>query len=128
MKAFKKTINSKEIYLKYISILNGLLQLSGKELEVLSLLLEIEMTKAPILGKKQDLLSTDNRRALMEKTGINKNNLSKYISILKDKRIILKDNNGHYINAIYIPDIIEGKSEMLFILNIEENDKILENK
>lgn len=122
MKAFKKTIKNKDIYKEYVNILNGLLQLSGKEMEILSLLLEIEMNNIHILGKKQDLLSTDNRRALMENTGINKNNLSMYIKVLKDKGIILEDDNGHYVNKMFIPDIEEDKSETIFILNLKENE------
>ena len=129
MKAFKKTIKNKDIYKEYVNILNGLLQLSGKEMEVLSLLLEIEMTRPPILGKKQDILSTDNRRALMDATGINKNNLSMYIKVLKDKGIIREDNNGHYINTMFIPDIKDNVSETVFILNLEKDEiKILEKK
>jgi DNA-binding transcriptional ArsR family regulator len=122
MKTFTKIIKSKDIYKEYIGILNGKLQLSGKEMEVLSLLLEIEMTKLPILGKKQDLLSTDNRRALMDETGITKTNLSKYLSELKDRGIIKKDEEGHYINKMFIPDIEENKSETIFILNLKENE------
>ena len=122
MKAFKKTIKNKNIYKEYVNILNGLLGLSGKEMEVLSLLLEIEMTRPPILGKKQDLLSTDNRRALMDKTSINKNNLSMYIKVLKDKGIILKDDNGHYINTMFIHDVKDNVQETIFILNLKEDE------
>lgn len=122
MKAFKKTIKNKDVYKEYVKILNGLLQLSGKECELLSLLLEIEFTKPTVLGKKSDLLSTDNRKVLMEETGINKNNLSKYISILKDKNIIINDNNGHYINSMFMPDIKDNESETIFILNLKENE------
>ena len=120
MKAFKKTIKDKDIYKEYVNILNGLLGLSGKEMEVLSLLLEIELSKPTILGKKQDILSTDNRRALMDKTGINKNNLSMYIKVFKDKGIILKDEEGHYINKMFIPDTKDNVSETIFILNLKE--------
>ncbi len=119
MKLFRKTIKDKNIYKEYINIINGLLQLSGKECEVLYILLEIEATRPVILGKKQDLLSTDNRRALMEQTGINKNNLSKYLSVLKDKRILLKDDSGHYINTMYVPKITDKVSETTFVLNLE---------
>jgi hypothetical protein len=131
MKVFKKTIKSNHIYREYVNVLNGLLQLSGKECELLSLLLEIEFTKPTILGKKSDLLSTDNRKALMEQTGVNKNNLSKYINILKHKRVILSDDNGHYINGMFMPkidkDILDDGtkkevSETMFILNLEDNE------
>jgi len=120
MKAYRKTVNKSQVYKEYINILNGLLKLSGKEMEVLSLLLEIEATKPPILGSKPDLLCTDNRRALMDKTNINKNNLSKYLSVLKERSIILRDDNGNYINPLFVPDIIGNISETVFVLDIEE--------
>lgn len=120
MKAYRKRINKQDIYKEYVNILNGLLQLSGKEREVLSLLLELEATKPPILGTKQDLLSTDNRRAIMDKTNINKNNLSKYISVLKGRSILLKDDNGNYVNPLFVPDVVGNMSETVFVLEINE--------
>lgn len=119
MKAYKKKIKNKDLYKEHINILNGLLKLTGKEAEVFSILLQISMEQKPMFGKKQDILSTDNRRIIMGETNINKNNLSKYISVLKDKNILLEDDGGHYINQMFIPDINNNTSETLFILNID---------
>ena len=121
MKAYKKKVKKDNLYKEYVTILNGLIQLSGKELEVFSLLLQIYIEQKPLLGRKQDILSTDNRRLIMAETNINKNNLSKYIAVLKLKGLILQDDNGHYINNMFIPDIDKNILETLFILEI--NDK-----
>lgn len=119
MKAYRKKVKSKDLYKEHINILNGLLKLTGKEAEVFSVLLQISMEQKPMFGKKQDILSTDNRRIIMEETNINKNNLSMYISVLKSKGILLEDEKGHYINSMFVPDINNNMSETLFILNID---------
>jgi|SRR6056297_1704150 len=123
MKAYKKNIKGKDLYREHINILNGLLKLTGKEAEVFSILLQISIEQKPMFGKKQDVLSTDNRRLVMGQTNINKNNLSKYISVLKSKNILLKDNGGYYINQMFIPDVNNNASETLFILNIDNENR-----
>jgi len=123
MKAYKKKIKSNNLYKEFANIVNGLIQLSGKELDVFAILLQIQLEQKPLLGKKQDILSTDNRRLIMEETHINKNNLSKYISVLKSKGLIMQDENGHYINTMFTPDINNNILETLFILEIEDESK-----
>ena len=107
------------MYQQFLVLINYLLGLTDRELEVLALLMQIQMEQKLILNKPNDILSTDNRRLIMKETLLNKNNLSKYVIKMKDLGIILKDENGHYINSMFVPDIKDDTAEIMFILNIE---------
>ena len=87
-----------------------------------SLLIQLELEQQPVLGTKMDILSTTNRKAIMTETLINKNNLSKYISILKSKGLINKDKDGYFVNKMFIPEVDKNTIETLFVLEIEQTE------
>lgn len=122
MKAYRKKIKKKNLYRHFLALTNSLLQLTDRELDVLALLLQIQEEQPKFLNKSKDILSTDNRRLIMSETRVNKNNLSKYVKNMKDKGIILKDENGHYINGMFIPDLKNGLAEILFVLELEREE------
>jgi len=120
---YRKKISKKNLYKEFVRVLNGLLQLSDREAEVLQLLMDIDAHWHPVLETDlKNILSTDNRRALMKETRINKNNLTKYLNILKDKGILVGDKEtGYYINPIFMPKETSGIVEIVFILDLENN-------
>lgn len=123
MKAYRKKIKRKHLYIEHLNILNSMLGLTSKELEVLSLLYKIAIEQKSAFGTKIDILSTDNRKAIMHETRINKNNLSKYVATLKDRGVVMEDKDGHYINSMFLPEATEGTLETLFILEIEQDER-----
>ena len=123
MKAYRKKVKQKHLYMEHLNILNGMLGLTTKELEVMSLLLKIAIEQKSAFGTKVDILSTDNRKAIMHETRINKNNLSKYVALLKEKGVVMHDKDGYYINKMFLPESTEGTLETLFILEIEQDDE-----
>lgn len=120
---YRKKVNRKHLYKEFVRVLNGLLQLSERETEVLSLLMGIDANWYPVLeNEKKNILSTDSRRALMKETRINKNNLTKYIGTLKDKGLLVGDQEtGYYINPIFMPKETGGIVEIIFILDLENS-------
>jgi hypothetical protein len=120
MKTFRKKVTDKNIYKEYALILNGILGLSNRELELFYLLLEINDKKKPVLSEShQDILSTDIRKAIMTETRINKNNLIKYINVLTSKSILIKTDKGYIINDFFTPVIDNNKLVVNFDLIIE---------
>ena len=119
MKVYKKQVSSRGLYKQFLVLINYLLGLTSRELDVLALLLEIQEEKPTFLGKPTDILSADNRRIIMSETLVNKNNLSKYIKHMKSKGIILKDDKGSYINSMFVPEVKDGIAELMFILEID---------
>jgi len=124
----KKTIKKKNLHKEYLKIMNGVLQLSYREAEILSLLLKIDLEWKPIMPTDfKNIISTDNRRKVMSESRINKNNLSKYIAMFKDKGLIVTNSFGGYeISKRLLPDISKGYIDITFILEIDEDQKSTE--
>lgn len=120
----KKLIKKKNLYKEYLKIMNGILQLSYRESEILSLLMMIDMEWQPLVpAEYKNVLSTDNRRKVMAETRINKNNLSKYAAMFKDKGLVVKNEKGGWeISKKLLPVVKNNVIDITFLLEIE-NDK-----
>ena len=119
MKTFHKKIKRKQVYKEYVNILNGNLQLSFREADVFSVLLQLNDEWHNMITTTNNILSTDVRRELMRETRIKKTNLSRYIKGLSSKGILLPTENGGYmLNELFIPDIQEDSCEIMFILEM----------
>lgn len=117
MKTFSKAVTKPNIYKEYVKVINGLLMLSDREAELLALLLELN-DNMPNYSELDNILSTDNRRIIMAKTRVNKNNLVKYIKTLINKGVITKANSRYKLNETMVPKITNGELNVCFRLNI----------
>ena len=120
MNEFGKNIRRKDLYKEYVRILNGLMQLSDREAELFALLLKVDYEWEPKLGEPKNILSTDIRRAIMRETRVNKNNLSKYISVLKDKGILVKTEHGYEVREMFVPKLTGDLLEVVFALDTRD--------
>ena len=67
----------------------------------------------------KNIISADNRKFLMTETKINKNNLTKYLNILKSKNlIVLSETGGYEVYKDIIPKVENGKVSITFILDL----------
>ena len=124
MNKYEKKVKKSNLYKEFVSILNGKLQLSQRETDLLSLLVKIDSEWAPrYSGEEKNILSTDNRRFIMKETRINKSNLSKYINILRDKGILLIENGKYVISPFLSPIIDKDRVTVIFNLVIDENNR-----
>jgi len=119
---FSKKIKTKNKFREFIQVLNGLLRLSDRETEVLSLLMKIDSEWTPVISEHKNILSTDSRRAIMKETRITKNNLVKYIRTLKERGILIQNSfEGYEINNIFMPKATGDIIEIVFILDYGKN-------
>jgi len=118
----KKVIKKRNLHKEYLKIMNGILQLSYREAEILSLLLKIDMEWKDVMPTDyKNIISTDNRRKIMAESRINKNNLSKYIAMFKEKGVLVKNEQGGFeISRRLIPEIKDNIIDVMFILEIED--------
>ena len=80
-------------------------------------------------GDFKDIVSTDNRRVVMNAININKSNFVNYLRSLYDRRFLIKnDNGGTEINPFFMvePDPESGSVEINIILNCYDGNE--ENK
>ena len=121
MNQYEKRVKKNKLYKEFVDILNGKLQLSHRELELLTFLVKAETEWQPrIEGEEKNILSTDSRRLVMKETMINKSNLSKYLNVLREKGILTHDGKKFELNPILIPNIDKNKITVVFDIIIEE--------
>jgi hypothetical protein len=103
-------------------VLNGILDLSPREMDVFALLIKVDYEWRQVLpGDIKNILSTDNRRGIMREATVNKNNLTKYINIMKDKGLIVEiAENCWQVAPQLLPNMNSGIIMVLFILDTNE--------
>lgn len=119
MKAYKKKISKKRFYREYVSILNGVLQLSHREADVFAVLLQINAEWGSMVKQIGNVLSTDVRRQLMRETRITKTNLARYVNILVDKGILVQNEGEKYmLNELFVPIFENNICDVTFTLEV----------
>ena len=82
--------------LKYLQVFNGILELTDKELLVLSKFIDLSDTV--------NLCSTENKKVVADSLGIKDyNTLNNYVKKLKDKGAIKKTKDGDKLSPILKP-------------------------
>ena len=87
----REKVSSKEIYTEYVKILNGVLQLSSRESEVFSFVLQAD----PLFPG--NINSKPLRKIVLDQLGISDGNLSRYLRTLKDKGLIVRGADRKWI-------------------------------
>lgn len=100
-----KTVGVEDFYRVYLRLINGTLYLSDREIDVLAELMDSrnldELTKKYLspADLNEVLFGPTNRKLIQKKLGISQHNLNNYIKTLKDKRMLLEnDEYGLHIN------------------------------
>mgnify|MGYP001486882904 CR=1 FL=1 len=106
---FSKEVTKENFYKVYLSIINGLLHLTNKEIQVLSELLRLHeldaRTKPGLTAEERSrlLFSFESRNILQKRLGITQFNLNNYMKSLRTKRVIIVENDLYRINPMLIP-------------------------
>tara|TARA_R110002012_G_scaffold74935_1_gene189690 strand:- start:441 stop:761 length:321 start_codon:yes stop_codon:yes gene_type:complete len=81
--------------LKFLQVFNGILELTYRELQVLSKLID--------LGQTKDLCSVTNKKLVADDMSIKDyNTLNNYVKRLKDKGAIKKTADGYALNPLLV--------------------------
>ena len=120
---FHKKVTKNNYIREYITVLNGLLDLTPREIDTLSTLIKIDIAWVPRRPSEiKHLLSTDNRRIAMKENNMNKSNFAKIISKLQSMRLLITSADGGVIlNELLKPEINgKNKIEITFILDLND--------
>lgn len=117
MNKLVKTVDKDNLIQEYLKTLNGILELTDRELELLHKLIILDINHNPALGYK-NVASTDNRKLIRRELGITPDNLSRYLSKFKEKGYLVKGkaDDELYVNKILIPEIIKDRVQLTIIL------------
>jgi hypothetical protein len=99
-------------------VINNLLNLTHRELEVFSLLVNYELEV--IKGLRKPMSPTELRREIMSDTRVNKNNLTKYINLFVEKQLVSRNDRGIIsVNNMILPIVEDNQIVVEFRLNWE---------
>jgi len=125
MNKFIKTVPLSSVNYEFLRSLNGLLGLTDREIDLLSIFLDLENRDSKAKGQRKSIDGTANRKEIMRITTITKDNLSRYIKRLKAKRIIVRDykEDINVLNKAILPVIIGNKVvQITMILKVKEDE------
>ena len=95
----KLTIKINSTY-KYLQVWNGIFNLTNKELEILSVFIDVQS-----ISKEKNLSSMSNKKEVAEKLLIkDPNTLNNYIKKFKDKGVLRLKSNNYTLNNLLDPN------------------------
>lgn len=122
MNKLVKTVDRKDLYKEFLNSLNGILQLTNREQDLVIVLLELQINSAKLPSYKGNLISAENRKYIRSVTGITNDNLSRYLNKFKSKGIIIKGkaDDDWMMNPAVIPEIIGDRVQITLVLKINK--------
>lgn len=110
-----KLVERNSFIKEYVSLLKGYLELTDRQSQVLSELIDLS------LSTSSSILTKHTRRSIIDKTGVGYCNLSTIITLLKMKGVLSKNSEfGWRIVDQYLPQIDNDNRYVLsFILKLE---------
>jgi hypothetical protein len=119
---FYKKIKKKSLHKTIINILNGTLELTEREKQVLYVLMQLDISWSPTFRDDyKDVLSTDSRRAIMKETNVHKANLVKYVNKFKNKGLLVQNEQGGWeVNSAVTTPPVGGVMEIAYTIEIED--------
>ena len=118
----RKKIKRKDLQKEILRILQGLINITERERQLLLLLMKVDAAWSPAFeGQYKDILSTDYRRLLCKEANMNKANLTMYTKSLFKKGCLVKNSEGGVeINKMLVPEITGDIVEYVFTLDMGE--------
>ena len=99
MRRKKISVNIDTTY-KYLQLWNGIFNMTDKELEILSVFINVND-----ITEEVNLCCVRNKKEVARNVGIKDyNTLNNYIKRFKDKGILLKNNNTYKLNSLLSPE------------------------
>lgn len=120
---FVKSSSPNKIFLDYIKSINGILELTYREMEILAVLMREDFLM-PLDIEPKNIADKFIRKRIIKENNITKENLSRFISKFKRKGILISDFDDLYVNPRLMPRLINNQIEISTIINlISDNEK-----
>ncbi len=116
MNQFQKKVQIRNnLYNEYTKLLNSLLGLTDKQVLVLSKLFELNDTSSI----NKSLLCKDNRHEIIDSCNINECNLSTYLTLFKNKNILIQEGSIWKLYQGLKPLIYDNRIEVTFKIELD---------
>lgn len=124
MNKLVKTVTNDTLILDFLKSLNGILNITNREMELLAKLVEMDMKYDPSPLENKNVVSTKNRKIIMADLKLTPDNLSRYIKRFKEKGILVKGiaDDEISVNKALIPEIIKDRVQLTLIFKLDNNE------
>lgn len=122
MNKLVKSVNKTDLYKEFLKSLNGILDLTDRELELLATFVELDINTPKLPNISKNVINTENRKYIRKTLGITPDNLSRYIAKFKNQGILVggKLEDEVMVNKALIPEIIGDRVQVTIILKINK--------
>jgi len=114
---YSTTVSKDKFYPKYLRTVNGALKLSDKEILVLA---EFMKHNEKYIKDPEIVFSSPIRKKVQIALNMSPANLNNYIQYLKNKNVIIDEEDMIVINKMVIPKIVNNESSVTFNFKINE--------
>ena len=83
MNKLVKSVSKSDLIMEFLKGLNGVLNLTARELELLATFVELDINTPKLPNIHKNVVSTENRKYIKNTLGITPDNLSRYIARFK---------------------------------------------
>ena len=124
MNKLVKTVSKTDLYKEFLKSLNGILDLTDRELELLATFIDIDINTPKLPNISKSVISTENRKYIRKILGITPDNLSRYITKFKNQGILVKGRveDEVMVSKALVPEIIGDRVQVTIVLRISKDE------
>lgn len=124
MNKLVKPVKKADLYMEFLKSLNGILQLTNRELELLATFIDLDVNFSKLPNVSKNVINSQNRKYIKATLGITPDNLSRYITKFKKQGILVdgKLEDEVIVNKALIPEIIGDRVQITIILKVNKDE------
>lgn len=129
MNKLVKGISKTDLYNEFLKSLNGILDLTDRELQLLSTFIQLDINTPKLPNISKNVISTENRKYIRKTLGITPDNLSRYITKFKNQGILVKGRveDEVMVNKALIPEVIGDRVQITIVLRLNKDESTISN-
>lgn len=129
MNKLVKGVSKTDLYNEFLKSLNGILDLTDRELQLLSTFIQLDINTPKFPNISKNVISTENRKYIRKTLGITPDNLSRYITKFKNQGILVKGRveDEVMVNKALIPEVIGDRVQITIVLRLNKDESTINN-
>ena len=129
MNKLVKGVSKTDLYNEFLKSLNGILDLTDRELQLLSTFIQLDINTPKLPNISKNVISTENRKYIRKTLGITPDNLSRYITKFKNQGILVKGRveDEVMVNKALIPEVIGDRVQITVVLRLNKDESTINN-
>ena len=129
MNKLVKGVSKTDLYNEFLKSLNGILDLTDRELQLLSTFIQLDINTPKLPNVRKNVISTENRKYIRKTLGITPDNLSRYITKFKNQGILVKGRveDEVMVNKALIPEVIGDRVQITIVLRLNKDESTINN-